>query len=147
MTKAGFWAIGGARLSFRKDGKWYADDEVIANRRIAELFSKHVRRDGNAGWVIDIDIDRQPCEVEDTPLVVTSINGDPASGIRLRVNDGRVDVLAPGTLSLSEDNVLYCRLDRGERGEMEARFLRPAYYQFTAYMEEDERGPYFRFGD
>ena len=37
--KAGFWAIGGYEISFRKDGRWYADDEVIENPRIALLFS------------------------------------------------------------------------------------------------------------
>ena len=147
MTKAGFWAIGGARLSFRKDGKWYADEEVIGNRRIAKLFSQHIRDDGEGGWVINIGIDRQPCEVQDTPLVVTSIDGDPESGVTLHANDGGLDVLQPATLRLSEDNVLYCRLDRGERGVMPARFLRPAYYQFTAYMKEDESGPFFLFGD
>ncbi len=147
MTRAGFWAIGGAKLSFGKDGKWYADGEVIGNRRIAELFSQHLRRDGEGGWVIDIGIDRQPCEVEDTPLVVTSVDGDPASGIVLCVNDGRSDALDPATLSVSEENVLYCKLDRGERGVMAARFLRPAYYQLTAHMEEDEQGPFFRFGE
>ena len=51
------------------------------------------------------------------------------------------------TLRVSEENVLYCTLDRGERGLMRARFLRPAYYRLTAYVEEDEEGPFFRFGD
>lgn len=147
MTRAGFWAIGGAELSFRKDGKWYADDEVIANRRIADLFSKHIYRDGKGGWVIDIGIDRQPCKVEDTPLVVTSVDGDPASGIKLSVNDGCRDTLDPGTLRVGDDNVLYCRLNRGDRGEMEARFLRSAYYQLAVYTDEDDDGPFLRLGD
>ena len=31
MPRAGFWAIGGYKISFRSDGRWYADEEVIAN--------------------------------------------------------------------------------------------------------------------
>ena len=49
MPKAGFWAIGGAEISFGSDGIWYADGESIANRRIAELFSRHVCRGDDGG--------------------------------------------------------------------------------------------------
>ena len=76
MPKAGFWAIGGYAISFRRDGRWYADDEPIANPRIARLFSEHVRADGKGGWMIDVGIDRQSVSIEDTALVVTSIEGD-----------------------------------------------------------------------
>ena len=56
MPKAGFWASGGYKISFRRDGCWYADDEVIVNRRIARLFTRHVCTDGEGGWVIDVGI-------------------------------------------------------------------------------------------
>jgi hypothetical protein len=139
MPKAGFWAIGGYQISFRKDGRWYADDEPIENPHIARLFSEHVRPDGKGGWVIDVGIDRQNVVVEDTALVVTAVEGDPESGFRVRANDGVSDVLDCTTLAIGPDNVLYCDLDRGERGRMRARFLRAPYYVLTSRMQIDER--------
>ena len=139
MPKAGFWAIGGYAISFRRDGRWYADDEPIANPHIARLFSEHVRADGKGGWLIDVGIDRQAVTVEDTALVITAVDGDPASGFRVRANDGVVDVLDCASLAIGPDNVLYCELDRGDRGTIRARFLRAPYYVLTGLMHIDEQ--------
>lgn len=134
MPKAGFWAIGGAEISFGSDGRWYADDEPIANRRIAELFSRHIRRGEGDQWVIDIGIDRQQVEVVDTPLVVVSVDGDSRSGFTVRCNDGISGPLDAASLLIGDAEVLYCEVDRGERGRMPARFLRPAYYTLARSM-------------
>jgi len=139
MPKAGFWAIGGYQISFRKDGRWYADDEPIANPHIARLFSEHVRPDGKGGWMIDVGIDRQHVVVEDTALVITGVEGDPERGFRVRANDGVSATLDCTTLEIGPDNVLYCDLDRGERGTIHARFLRAPYYVLTSLMQIDER--------
>ncbi len=135
MPKAGFWAIGGYKISFRADGKWYADEEAIENPRIALLFSRHVRPDGNGGWVIDVGIDRQSVTVEDTALVVRSVEGEPAGGFRIVLNDGGSEELDCASLWIGANNVLYCRVARGDRGTLAARFLRPAYYALTRWIE------------
>ena len=139
MPSAGFWSIGGYKISFRKDGRWYADDEVVGNPRIARLFAENVQPDGKGGWVIDVGIDRHPVTVEDTALVVNMLEGDPASGFRVRANDGRIDELDCTTLSIGDDNVLYCELERGTRGSIRARFMRGPYYLLTGYVEVDEK--------
>lgn len=138
MPQAGFWAIGGYTISFRKDGRWYADDEPIANPQIARLFSQHVRGDGKGGWVIDLGIDCQPVVIEDTALVITSVDGDTAGGFRVHANDGIVEELDCSTLASGPDNVLYCDLDRGDRGTIRARFLRGPYYVLSNLMQIDE---------
>ncbi|RMD85465.1 MAG: DUF1285 domain-containing protein [Candidatus Dadabacteria bacterium] len=138
---AGFWPIGGYRISFRRDGRWYADDEPIENRKIAKLFSQHVCRDEDGAWQIDLGVDRQRVEVEDTPLVVVSVDGDPDRGFTVRANDDISSPLDCSTLCVGEDHVLYCQLDRGERGMLPARLLRPAYYQLAAWIEEGPEGP------
>jgi hypothetical protein len=140
VPKAGFWAIGGYDINFRKDGRWYADDELVENKRIALLFSQHVRSDGDGGWVIDIEIDRQPVRVEDTALVVKFVEGDPGSGFEIRTNDDVVEPLNCTTLEAGPDNVLYCTVDRGERGSIRARFLRSAYYALVQHLVEAPDG-------
>ena len=139
MPSAGFWSIGGYKISFRKDGRWYADDEVVGNPRIARLFAENVRPDGKGGWVIDVGIDRHPVTVEDTALVVTVLEGDPGSGFRVRANDGITTDLDCTTLTIGNDNVLSCELDRGVRGRIRARFMRGPYYLLTGYLEIDEK--------
>jgi hypothetical protein len=155
MPLAGFWAVGGYTISFRKDGAWYADDERIRNPRIQLLFSQSLRRDDRegapelpryTGWLLDVGVDRQSVVVEDTPLVVVGVDGDPASGFVVRTNDGESGPLDPATLEVGEGEVLYCTVDRGERGMMKARFLRPAYYYLAKFVELHGLTPVLRCG-
>ncbi len=135
MPKAGFWAIDPTRkISFGKDGWWYANDERIHNRRINVLFSQQLRKTAEGTYEIAIGSDRVAVEIDDTPYVITRVSGDVEQGFTLRLNDESEEALAPHTLHVGQEHVLYCRV-KGQ--EYPARFLRPAYYQLTAYMEED----------
>ena len=138
MARAGFWAIGGYRISFRKDGRWYADEEPIENVKIARLFSRHVQSDGADGWVIDLGVDRQAVEVEDTPLVITRVDGDPKQGFMLTANDDLQSELDPASLRVGNDGALRCVIDRSERGVMPARFLRTAHTELASHLEEHD---------
>jgi hypothetical protein len=140
VPKAGFWAIGGYKISFRTDGRWYADEEVIANARIALLFSRSIRADGRGGWMVDVGVDRQPVTVLDTPLVVSRVTGDAERGFVVKANDDIETELDCASLAVGDDHVLYCTLDRGERGRFEARFLRPAYYDLARSIDDRAGG-------
>jgi len=136
MPKAGFWAIDPTRkISFGKDGWWYANDERIQNRRINLLFSQHLRKKPEGTYEIAIGWDTVTVVIDDAPYVVTQVTGDPTSGLIVRLNDESEEVLDPATLSIGPENVLYCRVKGGEHT---ARFLRPAYYQLTEHVQEDE---------
>jgi hypothetical protein len=150
MAVAGFWAVGGYTISFRRDGAWYADDERIRNPRIQLLFSRSLRRDDRdgapdlphySGWLLDVGVDRQPVLVEDTPLVVTGVDGSPEEGFDILTNDGESGPLDCSTLEIGDGDVLYCTVDREERGVMRARFLRPAYYRLAHFVEAGDEGP------
>lgn len=156
MPIAGFWAVGGYTISFRRDGSWYADDERIRNPRIQLLFSQSVRRDDRdgaeklpryTGWLLDVGVDRQSCLVEDTPLVVVGVDGDPKEGFMIRTNDGTSEALDCETLEVGEADVLYCTVDRGVRGRLKARFLRPPYYRIARFVEIEDGCPVLRAGD
>jgi hypothetical protein len=135
MPKAGFWAIDPTRkISFGKDGWWYANDERIQNRRINVLFSQHLRKTSEGTYEIAIGWDRVAVEIDDTPYVIARVSGDSEDGFILRLNDESEERLAPHTLCVGQDHVLYCRVKKNEHL---ARFLRPAYYQLTAYVQED----------
>lgn len=134
MPKAGFWAIDPTRkISFGRDGWWYANDERIQNRRINLLFSQYLRRTPTGEYEIAIGWDKVTVVIDDAPYVVTQVTGDPVQGFTLRLNDESEEALDPTTLSISSENVLYCRVKGGDHT---ARFLRPAYYQLTAHIQE-----------
>jgi len=135
MAKAGFWAIDPTRkISFGKDGWWYANDERIENRRINLLFSQHVHKTAAGTYEIAIGWDKVTVTIDDTPYVVTRVTDDTEQGLLLRLNDESEEPLDPATLHVGQAHVLYCRVKGGEHT---ARFLRPAYYQLTAHVRED----------
>ncbi len=145
MPRAGFYAVESGKISFRKDGNWYSDDERIDNPRIAMLFSRSVRRNSDGSWYLQVAEERAPINVEDTPYVVTGIETDGAGGLVAILNDGEREPLDPESLEIGPENVLYTRV---KGAQFSARFLRPAYYHLSRQFEADDSGRYFlRVGD
>lgn len=137
MARAGFYAIQASAIRFGRDGCWYADGERISNRRIADLFSRHVRRGAAGGYVVRIGDEEAPIEVEDTPFVVVAATVEENGDVAIELNDQSVERLDLDTLQIGAEAVPYCRVKGGiER----ARFLRPAYYQLARYVHETEPG-------
>src|SRR5215470_2377818 len=137
MARAGFYAIESGKISFRRDGNWYSDDERIDNPRIALLFSRSIRRNPDGSYYLQVAEERAAIAVEDTPYVVKSIEGDGERGFTLVLNDDEREELDPARLEVGADNVLYCRVKGGTE---RARFLRSAYYHLSPGFEADARG-------
>lgn len=135
MPRAGFTAISSGTIRFGKDGRWYSDDEPIPNRAIDRLFSRTLRVLPDGRGRLELGEDRADVVIEDTPWVVTAVEGDPANGFTILLNDDTRESLDPATLRVGAEHVLYCRVKGGAH---EARFLRPAYYELTRHAE---RGP------
>src|SRR5262245_59288942 len=134
MPGAGFYAIHTSKISFRSDGRWYADDEPVIHPRLALLFSRYLRRAPSGGYEIWIDERYHAAvEIEDTPYVVLAVHTDDSGGLSIVLNDGTTERLDPDTLSVGDDNVPSCAVKQGAE---RARFLRPAYYQLSEFIEE-----------
>lgn len=134
MAKAGFWAIESHTIRFGRDGRWYADDEPIANARIADLFSRHVTREDDGSWWLKIGDERAKIVVEDTPFVVTRVDGDPQRGFRITLNDGSVEDLPAASLAFGDGDVLYCDV---KGGAYRARFLRAAQSELLSHVTSE----------
>jgi hypothetical protein len=137
MPAAGFYAIESHAIRFGRDGEWYSDGERITNRRIADLFSRCVRRGPDGGYWLQMGDERAPLEVDDTPYVVRQIEVESERQIRVALNDGSTEPLDPKTLRAGADHALYCRV---KQGEFEARLLRPAHYALARFIELDPDG-------
>jgi len=138
MPQRGFWAIDPTRvIRFGKDGRWYANDEPIGNRRINVRFSRCLQLNKNGQYELVVGKDRTTVQVEDTPYVVTGVTRTPESEFVIRLNDNSQETLAPETLTVGDKHVLYCMV-KGHN--FSARFLRRAYYQLAEYITEGPRG-------
>jgi len=133
MARAGFWAIETRAIRFGRDGRWYSDDEPIENRRIADLFSRHVVRGEDGGWWLVIGDERQRITVDDTAWVVSRVDGDPASGFTIELNDGSREALDAGSLRFGDGDVLYCD---ARAGRERVRFLRGPQVELLRHVEE-----------
>ncbi|MGO9057730.1 MAG: DUF1285 domain-containing protein [Candidatus Binataceae bacterium] len=140
MPRAGFYAIESGKISFRRDGNWYTDEERIDNPRIALLFSRSLRRNPDGSYILQVGDERASVTVEDTPYVVKAIEGDDANGFSVVLNDDEREPLDAGSLEAGPDNVLYCQV---KNGTFRARFLRSAYYHLSDCLAMDDDGSFF----
>ncbi len=135
MARAGFYAIESGKISFRRDGNWYSDDERIDNPRIALLFSRSIKRNPDDSYYLQVAEERASITVEDTPYVVKTVYENDSGAFMIVTNDDEHEMLDPVTLEVGHDNVLYCRV---KGGAFRARFLRPAYYHLSNNFLADE---------
>ncbi len=140
MARAGFYAVESGKISFRRDGNWYSDEERIDNPRIALLFSQSIKENPDGSYFLQVAEERAPISVEDTPFVVKGIEDDGQAGFMLILNDDTREAMDPASLEVGADNVLYARV---KGGRYRARFLRPAYYHLSASFESDGAGSFF----
>lgn len=130
MARAGFTAIHSGRITFGKDGRWYCDGEVIPNKAICRLYAGAMRVGDDGVARLQLGEDKAEVTLEDTPWVVVQVEGDPARGLALVLNDETREPLDPTGLRVGAENVLYARVKGGRH---EARFLRPAYYELMRH--------------
>jgi hypothetical protein len=144
MARAGFYTIETSEIRFGRDGRWYADGDPIENRRIAELFARHVERAPDGSYRLRIGDEQVRIEIDDTPYVVTAVSEGP-DGLEIHLNDGSVERMDARSLQVGDGEVLYCAVKGGAE---RARFLRAAYYQIARHFAESGPGTYvFRHGE
>ena len=140
MPKAGFYAVESGKISFRRDGNWYSDEERVDNPRIAMLFSQSIRQNPNGSYFLQVGDERAAIVVEDTPYVVRTLEDDELGGFIAVLNDDTREELDAATLEVGPDNVLYARV---KDGKYRARFLRNAYYHLADRLETDDAGRFY----
>ena len=126
-----------------REGDWHYGDSPMQRADIVSHLCQHLRREESSGLYI-IQLGKQRCylEVDDTPLVVTSVlpqkKGEEADQKELFLSIKHlrtIQPLNPKTLWVGRENVLYCKV---MENTIPARFLRPAYYQLAEFIHEDK---------
>jgi uncharacterized protein len=140
MPRAGFYTVESGKISFRRDGEWYSDDERIDNPRISLLFSQSIKRNPDGSYYLQVAEERASITVEDTPYVVKALEDDELGGFTVVLNDDSREPLDPASLEVGADNVLYTRVKGGRE---RARFIRSAYYHLSDRFECDDAGRFY----
>ena len=130
-----------------KEGSWFHKGAPIIHRELLLLFYQSLCLDERGLYIIKFKDQVCHLDVEDTPFVVLrtdfvrSGGAGQAERFILHLVDGTKEELAPETLSIGPDHVLYCKI---RKRRFKARFSRPSYYQLARYVEEEpETGRYF----
>ena len=122
-----------------KEGHWYHKGSEMIHRDFIRLFYQHMELDSQGQYVISWQGQRCWVDVEDTAFVVRRVTvkdgtQDQNGRYLLYLSDDSREPLAPETLFVGQDNVLYCKV---KTGVFPARFNRAAYYQLADYIEEE----------
>lgn len=121
------------RIYIDKRGRWFQDGVAITHRWTYLHNNKLLSRDEEGRYYIEEGGGRIYVEAEDTPFVVKMIDKR-SDGFYIILNDETQEKLDLDVLRMNEKNVPYAKV---KNGKFEARFLRPAYYEFTKYLKKE----------
>lgn len=129
------------QIQVSPDGEMSSQGRPMVHPTIIKLIYDSVRlEDGH--YVVTIDGQTCELEVADTFFVVKRVEftGD---GAAITINDSSREPLDPATLSLGDNDIVYCKV---KDGAFPARFSRSAYYQLAEKIVEDGEGFAFELG-
>ncbi|MBI2487807.1 MAG: DUF1285 domain-containing protein [Deltaproteobacteria bacterium] len=121
------------RIYIDKEGNWYQDGIPVLHRWTYLHNNKLLGRDEGGKYYVDEGSGKLYVQVEDTPFVVKMIDRR-KDGFYIILNDETEEKLDFNNLWINEENVVYTKV---KNREFEARFLRPAYYEFTKYLIQE----------
>lgn len=128
-----------------KDGNWYYLGTEATREEIIELFIKNLVKLGNNIFAIKWEDKYYRIEVEDVPLVVSSIEieieDNKIKEILLKLKYVKAPIkLNPEKLFIGKNNALYTII---EPQEIPAKFSRSAHFHMANMFNEDEAGKYY----
>ena len=123
------------RFLIDKRGNWFQDGIKIQHRITYLYNNKLLKRDGKGKYYLDEGSGKLYIKVEDTPFVVKMVDKR-SDGFHIILNDETQEKLDLNTLSINNENIPYAKV---KNGEFDARFTRPAYYEFMKdLIREDD---------
>ncbi len=122
------------RFFIDKRGNWFQDGIKIQHRLTYLYNNKLLRRDDEGRYYLDEGSGKLYIDVEDTPFVVRMVDKQ-GEDFYIILNDETKEKLDLDTLSINEDNVPYAKI---KDGDFDARFTRPAYYEFMKYLKKED---------
>jgi uncharacterized protein len=131
-------------ITIDKEGQWHHEGAEMIRRDFIRVFYQNMEMDVRGRYVIVWNGKRCRVGVADTAYVIWNVayqdrGTEEPAGFRLVLSDDSQEDLAPETLWVGKDNVLYCRV---KNQAFPARFNRAAYYSLAAHIEEKDNAFY-----
>jgi len=121
-------------LKLSATGEWWHKGQPFENRKLIELFNRSIVWDESAKrYLLKIGSNLASFVYEDTAYFVLSLN-DKHTPWSLILSDQSEEPLVPSSLTLGEDNQVYCRV----KGTHNARFSRAAHQQLLEHVVDEE---------
>jgi uncharacterized protein len=138
----GNFSLTSGDIRIDKDGIWYYRGAEMFRKDIVNLLYINLKIDDHGRYLIEFNNDRCYLDVEDTPYVIKAVYRSfnevkEKDAINLLLPDDSLEELDPSTLSVNNDNILYCYI---KRLNCFARFSRASYYQIVQYVDHDPVG-------
>lgn len=121
------------RFLIDKRGNWFQDGIKIQHRLTYLHNNKLLKRDEEGEYYLDEGSGKLYIRVEDTPFVVKMVDKR-SDGYYIILNDETQEKLDLNSLGISQDNIPYAKI---KNGEFNARFTRPAYYEFMKDLKKE----------
>jgi len=126
------------RFLIDKNGNWFQDGIKIQHRITYLYNNKLLKRDEEGRYYLDEGSGKLYIKVEDTPFVVKMVHKS-GDDYYIVLNDETREKLDLGTLRINEENIPYAKV---KNGEFDARFTRPAYYEFMKDLKKEGESYY-----
>lgn len=128
----------GSDIKIDKDGLWYYCGAHMFRKDILHIFFENLKVNDCGQYYVELNEEIYYLDVEDTAFVITAVFKlkDPSGNgekIEVLLNDDRRESLDLNTLTVGDENVMYCRV---KDGRFPARFTRKSYYQLAEYIEQ-----------
>ena len=127
-------------------GKWFCEGNPVTDQRLFRILSRSLyEQEGR--YFIRCEGEVHPVRVADAPLWIRYVHLEKdrqgrLAHVEVELEDGRKEKLAADTLTVANNQALYCLAAR--RG-LRARFGKVAYYELTQYLQTDAEGSSFYF--
>ncbi len=125
------------RIELDAEGGFWHKGEPFQNEKLMALFHRSIHRTPGGTYLISIPPYSYPIVVAEAPRQVRHVRlvGD---AVMLLLSDGTEQQLAEESLCYVPGRGLYCLVDAPDGQRWSARFLRPAYYELLAHLEEEQ---------
>ena len=132
------------------DGQWLHGDDPV-HPKVAILFSKSVYPLEDGNYELRVGPQKAPVLVADCAFFVRSLTiardeSGALTKIDLCISDEHNETLEPSTLMMSEENVLYCRIER-HGFSVPCRFLQRHYYEIVELSDVEGDEAFIQVGE
>jgi len=121
-----------------REGNWFHNGQPFLNKNIIDFFNKSIGVTADGIHVIHYGGYVYPVQVEDAPVFVTGVTiegfGEFEKAV-LNLSTGASEELDPSTLSVGENNALYCTVSGGR---LTAKFRRSPSFHVLERLDETD---------